>query len=63
MNGSAPFPEDALERGIREYYERREAPTAPFDQSWAALKTALDIEPGEPRQRGQSLQCGGGCGW
>ena len=46
MNGSAPFPEDALERSIREYYERREAPTAPFDQSWAALKTALDTEPG-----------------
>ncbi len=52
MNGSAPFPEDALERSIREYYERREAPTAPFEQSWAALKTALDAAPGaEPSAR------------
>ena len=46
MNGSAPFPDDALERSIREYYQRREAPIAPFEQSWAALKTALDAEPG-----------------
>jgi virginiamycin B lyase len=45
MNGSAPFPEDALERSIREYYQRREAPVAPFERSWAALKTALDAEP------------------
>src|SRR5262249_51695353 len=44
MNGSSLFPEDALERSIREYYQRREAPTAPFERSWAALKAALDVD-------------------
>jgi virginiamycin B lyase len=49
MNGSAPFPDDALEKSIREYYQRREAPIAPFERSWAALKMALDAEPGVER--------------
>ena len=53
MNGSAPFPDDALERSIREYYQRREAPSAPFEQSWAALKTALDAEPGARQAPGR----------
>jgi virginiamycin B lyase len=54
MNGSAPFPEDTFEHCIREYYQRREAPSAPFEQSWAALKTALDTEQGATRGPGRS---------
>jgi virginiamycin B lyase len=45
MNRFTPFSEDALEQSIREYYQQREAPIAPFEQSWAALKTALDAQP------------------
>ena len=45
MNRFTPFAEDALEQRLRAYYQQREAPTAPFEQSWAALKTALDAEP------------------
>jgi virginiamycin B lyase len=45
MSRFTPFSEDALEQSIREYYQQREAPTAPFEHSWAALKTALDTSP------------------
>ena len=55
MNGSAPFPDDALERSIREYYRRREAPSVPFERSWAALKTALDAEPDEDKRQAASM--------